>query len=120
MLSDSELQFTFGIGIHVLIAGGLICTSSVVIKLFSPSSIWAWGIVCVVIGLSLCISALFFAYLNSWRENKEWEKLEKARTELVKKRNSGCAGCKSFYNGSEIHCAVHPYGKAFEDCKDYE
>lgn len=120
MLSDSELRFAFGVGIHVLVAGGLLCATSLIIKYFSPSGIWAWGVACVAIGLSVCISSIVLAWLNVWQEDREWEKLEEARIKLLKKRQSGCVNCKYFYSGLEIHCAVHPLGKDYLDCHDFE
>lgn len=118
MLSDSELTKAFGIGIHTLLAGGISCLIAVVPKYLPLNIFWNWGVGCCVIGFSICAAAVIIAFLNGFvNERKLDELIDRLSQEPLK--SSDCRTCKYFHGLDDIHCAVHPYGKAFRDCKDY-
>jgi hypothetical protein len=116
MLSNDELSKAFLVGFQVFAAGCAMCIVTLLINILPTGVLWAWGLVCCVIGIAIAVSSIIFTLLNMWREETKPEEVSK----VVYKYKVTCFSCKYYHGLNDVHCALHPHGKKFEDCKDFE
>jgi hypothetical protein len=116
MLSNDELSRAFLVGLQVIAAGCAMCLVALLINILPLDTFWIWGLGCCVAGVAIAISSIIITLLNIWHEETKVEE----PIQTVYKYKVTCFSCKYYHGLNGIHCALHPYGKKFEDCRDFE
>lgn len=114
-LNNLELYKAFGIGVHTAIAGGGLSLLAMLAQFINFSHVLTLGLYVCVVGISIAMAAMFFGMMNGLFQNPKIIEYERSERFVP-----GCWKCAYFHGLNEIHCAVHPHGKDFKDCKDYE